>query len=96
MISRRGILGGLLAGLAAPVIIRTPGLLMPIKPLRSGSGILVRDYLTSNSWWHSGLLVSTAPEAQTLFAPGIDGAPRKLIVPPGLFRTAIAIFEGGA
>lgn len=30
MISRRGVLRGLLA---APVIIRTPGLLMPIKPL---------------------------------------------------------------
>ena len=30
MLSRRGFLSGLLA---APVIIRTPGLLMPIKPL---------------------------------------------------------------
>lgn len=35
LIRRRGFLGGLLAGgvlLAAPAIIRTPGLLMPVKP----------------------------------------------------------------
>lgn len=33
MLSRRGLLGGLLAAVAAPAIIRTPGLLMPIRPL---------------------------------------------------------------
>jgi hypothetical protein len=33
MIARRGFLGGLLAALAAPAIIRTPGLLMPVKAL---------------------------------------------------------------
>ena len=32
LLSRRGLIGSLLA---APVIIRTPGLLMPIKPQRS-------------------------------------------------------------
>lgn len=32
MLSRRGLIGGLVA-LAAPAIIRSPGLLMPIKPL---------------------------------------------------------------
>ena len=32
-LSRRGLFGGLLA-LAAPAVIRTPGLLMAIKPLR--------------------------------------------------------------
>lgn len=32
MISRRSILTGLLSTLAAPAIIRTPGLLMPVKP----------------------------------------------------------------
>lgn len=31
MITRRGALGGLLGLLAAPAIIRTPGLLMPVK-----------------------------------------------------------------
>ena len=45
MISRRGILGGLLAGLAAPAIIRTPGLLMAVKPMPP-EGFLVRDFLT--------------------------------------------------
>jgi hypothetical protein len=32
-VNRRGFLGGLLVALAAPVVIRTPGLLMPVKPL---------------------------------------------------------------
>lgn len=30
--NRRGFLGGLLAAAVAPAIIRTPGLIMPIKP----------------------------------------------------------------
>lgn len=34
MIPRRGLLAGLGALLAAPAIIRTPGLLMPVRPLR--------------------------------------------------------------
>jgi hypothetical protein len=33
MISRRGLITGLIALVAAPAIIRTPGLLMPIRPL---------------------------------------------------------------
>ena len=33
MLARRGFLGGLGALLAAPAIIRTPGLLMPVKPV---------------------------------------------------------------
>ena len=41
--SRRGFIGGLLAAVAAPAIIRTPGLLMPLRrqPLR-------RDLLSIN------------------------------------------------
>lgn len=31
MIERRGFIGGLIAALAAPAIIRTPGLLMPVR-----------------------------------------------------------------
>ena len=31
--TRRGFLGGLLVALAAPAIVRTPGLLMPVKPV---------------------------------------------------------------
>jgi hypothetical protein len=33
MIARRGFFGGLGALLAAPAIIRSPGLLMPVKPV---------------------------------------------------------------
>ena len=36
-LSRRGMIGGLAAVIAAPAVIRTPGLLMPIKPFRSRS-----------------------------------------------------------
>jgi hypothetical protein len=32
--NRRGFLGGLLVSLAAPAIIRTPGLLMPVRKFR--------------------------------------------------------------
>jgi hypothetical protein len=42
--NRRGLLGGLLATLAAPAIIRTPGLLMPVStlalPVYGPSGVL--------------------------------------------------------
>jgi hypothetical protein len=31
--NRRGFIGGLITALAAPAIIRTPGLLMPVRPL---------------------------------------------------------------
>ena len=33
MITRRGLVTGLLALVAAPAIIRTPGLLMPVRPV---------------------------------------------------------------
>jgi len=33
MITRRGLVGGLLALVATPAIIRTPGLLMPVRPV---------------------------------------------------------------
>lgn len=33
MINRRSVITGLAAAFAAPAIIRTPGILMPIKPL---------------------------------------------------------------
>lgn len=51
MIRRRSLLGGLLAALAAPAIIRTPGLLMPVR----SPGLLVGDPLLPfdgvRSWW---------------------------------------------
>lgn len=33
MLNRRSFVSGLLVALAAPAIVRTPGLLMPVKPL---------------------------------------------------------------
>jgi len=33
MLARRGFIAGLAAALAAPAVIRAPGLLMPVKPL---------------------------------------------------------------
>lgn len=39
MIPRRGLMAGLGALLAAPAIIRTPGLLMPVKPPPLAAGV---------------------------------------------------------
>lgn len=36
MITRRTMFAGMAAAIAAPAIIRTPGLIMPIKPVWSG------------------------------------------------------------
>ena len=41
--SRRTLLGGLLASLAAPAIIRTPGLLMPVRVGRAPPMLIVND-----------------------------------------------------
>lgn len=53
-LSRRGLLGGLLVALAAPAIIRTPGLLMPVTPRRipfvMGEGIGVSNDTYSMAW----------------------------------------------
>lgn len=50
MISRRSFLTGLGAALAAPAVIRIPGLLMPIKALVTDP-IDVSMYLTEESAW---------------------------------------------
>ena len=39
---RRGFLAGVAAFLAAPAIIRTPGLLMPVKAIEMPVGVVVR------------------------------------------------------
>lgn len=44
--SRRALFGGLVAIIAAPAIIRTPGLLMPIKPLYPSSDFLWLEHAT--------------------------------------------------
>ena len=47
LMNRRGFIGGLIATLAAPAIIRTPGLLMPVKvPTGEGMTYLPLDYGT--------------------------------------------------
>ncbi len=54
MISRRNFLRGLGAALAAPAVIRTPGLLMPIRALVTDP-IDVSMYLTEESAWAMNL-----------------------------------------
>lgn len=41
MLKRRGVLGLLGFGLAVPAIVRTPGLLMPVRPARSLHGLRI-------------------------------------------------------
>jgi hypothetical protein len=50
MISRRGVWGGLIGVLAAPAIITTPGLLMPMRPIRAGT------YEEALAWIRSELM----------------------------------------
>ena len=58
MIRRRGFLAGLGVALAAPAIIRTPGLLMPVKPVRPVMVMTLDDYAQRilnplvDKWFH--------------------------------------------
>jgi hypothetical protein len=50
-LSRRGLLGGLGLTLAAPAIIRTPGLLMPVRTVRSAiDGVPLPDRYQGRPW----------------------------------------------
>lgn len=56
MIQRRGFIAGLAAALAAPAIIRTPGLLMPVKRVLAPddfdiNAMRFRSYETAHSAW---------------------------------------------
>lgn len=67
MLKRRTLFGGMLAALAAPAIIRTPGLLMPVKPIPlpamswAGEITIAYDRYSGKAWarragdreWHS-------------------------------------------
>ena len=61
--SRRTLLGGMLATLAAPAIIRTPGLLMPVR--------VVRPMFTIHDWARMMLPVAM-PDAYIKNRPHID------------------------
>ncbi len=66
MIPRRGLLAGLGALLAAPAIIRTPGLLMPVKPPPLVMGVDGMDWC--------GQLAIMAPTGGVLFKARYDRA----------------------
>jgi hypothetical protein len=64
MIPRRGLLAGLGALLAAPAIIRTPGLLMPVRPaVRRGGDPMLRAYWVQEDDW------SGPPDADGFIRP---------------------------
>lgn len=50
ILARRGLLGGALALLAAPAIIRTPGLLMPVRPVLTAHRFLTREEWSERVW----------------------------------------------
>jgi hypothetical protein len=85
MLSRRGMVGGLLV-LAAPAIIRTPGLLMPISMAREEwSGI--------RGWWGpSASLRAMVRDAINKWPPGVYDDPASM---PTFWRGSHATCEIG-
>jgi hypothetical protein len=78
MLSRRSFAAGLFAALAAPAIIRTPGLLMPVKPVLIPPPAFVREPFTdpirppigslAEREWVQGLRTAEAPIAASITA----------------------------
>lgn len=63
MIQRRGFLAGLAAALAAPAIIRTPGLLMPVKRV-----LVPKEALIVYSWiWEPSVGTITTTGGWTVY-----------------------------
>ena len=64
MIHRRGLLAGLGALLAAPAIIRTPGLLMPVRPVVVSLDELLNADDLNKIWndWYSQVLANLSRE----------------------------------
>ena len=58
-ITRRGLLGILAAG-ASAAIIRTPGLLMPIKPVRTSGVMSLADFAREHPEWASRIVEKMA------------------------------------
>jgi|SRR5580700_4923208 hypothetical protein len=85
--NRRGFLGSLLASLAAPAIIRTPGLLMPIRPLVTATG--GHDFMTDKliiraseryavQWQEWSGMWRTQPGDMASFDPAEDSVSRAM------------------
>ena len=93
MLSRRGFFGGLIATLAAPAIIRTPGLLMAVKPLPPfGFSFSTRDLTLVIEAFEERYLRPTAQKlADQLIEPTIYGTgPMALRNPAdGLFHIGL-------
>ena len=79
MLERREFFAGLSSALAAPVIIRTPGLLMPVKPVSLLHCSITYDpYCPPGEihvWEHDGKLIATCsrierPQAVVHFYKG--------------------------
>ena len=81
MLQRRSLLAGLGLVLAAPAIIRTPGLLMPVRrPLAAGGGCTFRPWMARSRFsMRKGIWCSVWPGAARLLcraAPPPFGLPR--------------------
>ena len=86
MLERRSFLGACIAAAAAPVIIRTPGLLMPVKPAlvwREQTLDLITLSTPVMSAYAMPLLVTNTSDSPI----GIRGS--KLVLPPHTYTTVI-------
>ncbi len=63
-LSRRAMFGGLALAIAAPAVIRTPGLLMPIKSLPRA--ITLADWAARMPEPHNGLIVRLLNESNEI------------------------------
>lgn len=88
MLQRRGLLAGLGALLAAPAIIRTPGLLMPVRPVLEPviwgvdwgaaggdftAGVLMRPDGSVVATWSCDALPSTGQTLEMTWRATVDG-----------------------
>lgn len=89
MIPRRGLLAGLGALLAAPAIIRTPGLLMPVRPLREPLWFGV-DWGTEPNPFIRYEQVMTRAEFDATYAL-ITGVNEKMLLVSSRERTAVTV-----
>lgn len=88
--NRRGFLGGMLAALAAPAIIRTPGLLMPVSifalPVYGPGGVLTDDMIAAECNRRLQRLVPAAVNR------GVEQTGISFTVPHSHFRLSVDAF----